>query len=109
MAQQVKPHRTERFNRVRVKIAGDVYDVKSEASVPYIQSVAELVDRKMTEMVKAFPSVSRHRLAVMVAMNFADELLRIKGDSAGELAATSLDDMDEGGGRHSRDGGNLIR
>ncbi|MDI3280641.1 MAG: cell division protein ZapA [Bacillota bacterium] len=73
------------YNRVRVKIAGDIYDLRSDAKVSHIQQVAALVDRQMTELVKAFPTVSRHRLAILVALNLADELLRARPDLAPSL------------------------
>lgn len=109
MVQQAKSQQgKDRYNRVRVKIAGDVYDLRSEASVPYIQKVAALVDQRMSQMVKAFPTVSRHRLAVMVALNLADELLRAKGVLVEEVAAAGEDVPKDTSGEAAGDGGNLF-
>ncbi len=69
---------------VEVEIFGAVYRVRgNEDDTEYLQSVAGLVDRKMREVaqhVKGDPT----RIAVLAALNLADELFRVQKQQEGE-------------------------
>lgn len=63
--------------RVRVDIFGEAYTVRGEESgtdADYIATLARTVDERMRELAARAPGMAKHRLAVLVAMNLADEL-----------------------------------
>jgi len=66
------------INRVKVKINGEDYYIKGTASEEYIKRVAKYVDKKMYDLEKNNPNLSRTRLAVLAAINITDELLQLK-------------------------------
>ncbi len=65
-------------NRVEVSIFGSDYTIIGEASEAYILSIALFVDKKMQELSKAFPNVSKEKLAVLAAINITDEFFQYK-------------------------------
>ncbi len=84
------PTRPEKVNRVKVKISGEEYTIKTEASAEHVEKVAALVDKRLKEAARALPTVPLHRLAIFVALNLADELVRCEGRSvAAENSAVS--------------------
>lgn len=60
-------------NKVSVKIYGLEYTIAGEKPRDHIIKVADHVDRKMHEISKALPSGSTADLAVLSAVNIADE------------------------------------
>ncbi|AYV56899.1 cell division protein ZapA [Leptospira kmetyi] len=70
--------------RVKVRILGEEYTILSETGEDYIHSLADEVDRKLRELGAGMPGASRQKLAILAALNFADELQQakeIKNDS----------------------------
>jgi len=65
-------------NRVIVRIGGREYKMKGFASEEYIHKVAIYVDKKMEEIGKRQPALSTTMLAVLTAINLADEILQQK-------------------------------
>lgn len=61
---------------VAVTIAGQRYTIKSDAAEAYVHSLAELVDLKVREVQKAAKSAPAHAVAVLAALQIADELTR---------------------------------
>ncbi|CCQ98344.1 conserved hypothetical protein [[Clostridium] ultunense Esp] len=68
----------ERTNSARVVIYGEPYLLKGEASNSHLHQVAEWVDQKMKEIAKRNPKLDHTRIAVLAAVNIADELLRVR-------------------------------
>ena len=66
---------TER-NRVQVKIFGQEYTISGELPRGHIIKVADHVDRSMHKLSKDLPSCSVSSLAVLTAVNCADEYFR---------------------------------
>lgn len=62
-------------NRVTVNICGEDYTLVAEESTAYMEQVAALVDKKMSEVI-AGAKVGRSDAAVLAAVNLADELLK---------------------------------
>ena len=61
---------------VRVTIFGQDYTVKAPADSTYIQSIASFVDEKMREVQQGLSDPqSTTRIAMLAAMNIADEYL----------------------------------
>jgi len=66
-----------------VEIFGEVYHVRGNDEDGYLQNLAGLVDRKMREVaqhVKGDPA----RIAILAALNLADELFQIQSRQEGE-------------------------
>jgi cell division protein ZapA len=63
---------------VEIKVFGQTYTVKTEAEEDYIQEVAKYVNEKMDEVLKKTKSVSTLNVAILTALNIADDLLKEK-------------------------------
>lgn len=59
---------------VEIRIYGQRYTVKASSSQSYIKDLANYVDRKMREMAAASKVNSLGKVAVLTALNIADEL-----------------------------------
>ncbi len=66
-----------------VEIFGEVYHVRGGDEDEYLQSVADLVDRKMREVAEHVKGDTT-RIAILAALNLADELFRIQSRQEGE-------------------------
>ncbi len=69
-------------NRVEAKIFGSEYIIAGDASEEYILSITLYVDKKMRELAKSFPTASPEKIAVLAAINIADELFQYKETSS---------------------------
>lgn len=63
-------------NRVEVLIGGVTYPLVSEDSPEYIKKVGDYVNDKMTELSSAANCLTNSRLAVLTAINIADDFLK---------------------------------
>lgn len=61
---------------VEIKVFGQTYTVKTDEEEEYIQRVAQYVNEKMEEVLKKTRSVSTLNVAILTALNIADDLLR---------------------------------
>lgn len=67
--------------RAVVKICGDEYIIRGDAEEEYIRHLAAIVDERMREVQASHPNQPRHKLALMVAINLADELERMRDEN----------------------------
>lgn len=70
---------------VEIKIMGQTYTVKTDAEEDYIQEVARYVHEKMDEVLKKTKSVSTLNVAILTALNIADDLLKEREKRKGLL------------------------
>jgi cell division protein ZapA len=63
---------------VVVHIAGQRYVVRSDAKKSYIETLAKYVDNRVREVKSASKPVPSQSLAVLAALNIADELFQEK-------------------------------
>tara|TARA_B100000700_G_C14549771_1_gene625978 strand:+ start:273 stop:569 length:297 start_codon:yes stop_codon:yes gene_type:complete len=71
-----------KYNLVKVPIMGQEYKVNTQASPDYIKKIAIFVDEKMSEIQKTgIEQDSQLRIAVLAAMNIADDLFHIKDNN----------------------------
>ncbi len=75
---------------VEVEIMGQNITLRSEEEESYVRRVAGYVDGKMQEVVKTTRPVAKFNVAMLAAMNIADEYHRLK-----ERYDTMLDRMDD--------------
>jgi cell division protein ZapA len=68
------------INRVTVEIYNEEYIVKGEENSDYIQMLAAYVDRRMKMVQQRNPNLSNQRVAVLTALNLADELNKLQED-----------------------------
>ncbi len=63
---------------LKINIYGTEYPIKSDAETDpdYIKSVAEFVDKKMREIDENTQSKSSLKVAILAALNIADELFQ---------------------------------
>lgn len=66
-----------------VEIFGGVYHVRGDDETGYLQSLADLVDRKMREVAEHVKGDTA-RIAILAALNLADELFQIQSRQEGE-------------------------
>ncbi|MBH49324.1 MAG: cell division protein ZapA [Candidatus Marinimicrobia bacterium] len=73
----------EKKSLVRVSIFGHEYTVKAPADPEYIKKVAEYVSERMKEVEEGLASdQTTSRIAILAAMNIADELFANKNSSS---------------------------
>ncbi len=73
---------------VHVEIFGQTYPVRAGAEAGYVEQLAQLVDARMKEVARSTSTVDSMRIAVLAALNIADELLRVResrSDASHEL------------------------
>ncbi len=78
---------TQSNGSVRVEIFDQAYNLRG-SDADYINRLAEYVDTKIRQVAQQASTVDSTRLAVLAALNIADEFLTIKRkyDSAGNLS-----------------------
>lgn len=67
-------------NITKVTIYGTEYPIKGDTDAEYIQKVAEYVDRKMYEVDRNTSAKSTLKVAILTALNIADELYRERAE-----------------------------
>jgi cell division protein ZapA (FtsZ GTPase activity inhibitor) len=65
-------------NAVQVQIFGLTYTVRAGADPGYVEQLAAYVDEQMREVSKGSGAVDSVRIAVLAALNIADECFRNK-------------------------------
>ena len=78
---------------VSVEIAGQRYPIRSSLDVAYVTELAAYVDEKMKSAAQAAPASDMLGLALLVALNIADECFRarqLSSSSSGELNERAL-------------------
>ena len=72
---------------VSVDIRGQRYPIRSTLDPQYVNGLATYVDEKMRAAAESTPSGDATRLAVLAALNIADELFRCQEAQSGGRAA----------------------
>jgi cell division protein ZapA len=63
---------------MRVEIYDQVYNVNSGQSQQYVEQLASYVDAKMREVAEATQIADSLKVAVLAALNIADEMFRVR-------------------------------
>ncbi len=72
-------------NVVKVNIFGSEYLIKGDTDVTYIQDVANYVNNKMIEIEKSLVIKSNLKIAILAALNIADELYKEREEKSNIL------------------------
>ena len=78
---------------VTVEIAGQRYPIRSGLDSAYVVELAAYVDQKMRAASEAAPTTDRVTLAMLVALNLADEYFRARQQQSsahGDLSERAL-------------------
>jgi cell division protein ZapA len=78
---------------VTIEVGGQRYPIRSTLDPAYVAELAAYVDSKMRAATDAAPAADGMRLAVLVALNIADELFRARNQqstSSGDLNERAL-------------------
>ncbi|MDZ7722426.1 MAG: cell division protein ZapA [candidate division KSB1 bacterium] len=62
---------------LKVTIYGTEYALVSESDPNRVEQIAKYVDNKMREIQKASPNRTIHQIAILAALNIADELFHL--------------------------------
>ena len=68
-------------NTLVVKICGQEYTIASDESREYMLGIADLVDRKMNEVMQFRPDLNTKMTAVLAALNMAEDYVRLERDA----------------------------
>ena len=63
---------------VKIKIFDQIYTVRAEKDPEYVARLAEFVDGRMREITRGTPTVDTLRVAVLAALNIADDYFQLK-------------------------------
>jgi cell division protein ZapA len=66
--------------KTAVRIAGKEYTLTADLPEEYIHKVAIYVDKKMNEVSRQRSNLSTAMIAVMAAINIADEVMELRGE-----------------------------
>lgn len=64
--------------KITVEIFGEKHMVRGEGTAAYIQELAHEVDKKMRLLSQRLPRLGISQIAVLTALNFADELAKLR-------------------------------
>lgn len=70
---------------IEIKIMGQKFMVRSDSGEDYVNRVAQFVDEKMAEVLKGSKSVASLNVAILGAMNIADEFMKYKNEKENKL------------------------
>lgn len=73
----------------QIKVYGKTYQIKTGSTAVDAQELAEYVDSKMQELTKGAGKTSTLDLAVLTALNIAQELFEARQESATREKATA--------------------
>jgi cell division protein ZapA len=85
-------------NLIHVEIFGQTYAVKAGADPGYVEALAAFVDEQLKEVSRSSASVDSLRIAVLAALNLADEVFRLRREleeAQARLAAPAPAPADE--------------
>lgn len=69
---------------IHIEVHGQRYPIRTTLDVRYVQDLASYVDRKMRAASEASPSSDAVGLAVLTALNIADEFFRARDQRSDE-------------------------
>ncbi|ETX00285.1 cell division protein ZapA [Candidatus Entotheonella palauensis] len=81
---------------IEIEIFGQVFRIAAgDAPEEYIQRLASYVDERMKAIAETTRAVSFNRMAVLTALNIADDLLKLQDryESASQVLADKTDDL----------------
>jgi cell division protein ZapA len=75
-------------NKVKITIYGNTYNIQGDASPQYIKELAEYVNSKMEDVAGNIASGNIVQIAILAALNIADEYFQVKDAKPASTAST---------------------
>jgi cell division protein ZapA len=72
-------------NAIKLTIYGTEYPIKGDTDIDYIKQVAGYVDQKMYEVERNTSAKSSLKVAILAALNIADELFRERSEKENSI------------------------
>ncbi|HPR63866.1 MAG TPA: cell division protein ZapA [Thermoanaerobaculia bacterium] len=72
------------LNILEVEIFDRIYRLKSDKDPEYLDKLASYLDEKMKEVAEVAPTVDGQKIAVLAALNIADEYFQLKNFKEGD-------------------------
>ena len=72
---------------LQVEIYGQSYNLRGEGETAYLQELAAYVDRRMREVAEATATVDSLKVAILAALNIADDSRRSRGAEMARVPA----------------------
>lgn len=88
---------------IQVEIFGQTYRLRAEDDPEYVSTLAEYVDGKMQDVARQTKAVDSLRVAVLAALNIADEHLRAQRRAAPAREASPARGPDPALGRRAEE------
>ena len=66
--------------RVTVTIGGESYTIRGDSEPERVQKIAGLVDERLRQVERSYPSLSPTRIATLAGLNLMDDYLRLQED-----------------------------
>jgi cell division protein ZapA len=73
--------------KVKVSILGNIYNIQGDADPAYILKLSEYVNEKMEEVGGGLPHGNTLQIAILAALNIADEYFQMKDMKVGLTGA----------------------
>lgn len=70
----------QNYNKVTVQIYGELYNIKGDQDPERIRQVARKVHEQMRQIAAANPTLAAGRVAVLAALNIAEEYIHLDED-----------------------------
>ena len=74
---------------IHIEVYGQRYPIRTTLDARYVQDLAAFVDRKMRAAADASPSSDSVGLAVLTALNVADEFFRVRDQRSDDVETLS--------------------
>lgn len=75
---------TKTTTATEVEIFGSSYSVRGDKDPEHLRKLAEIVDSRMREIAKQVSTVDSAKIAILAALNIADDLLQCRKQQEGE-------------------------
>jgi cell division protein ZapA len=82
----------DKASTVQVEIFGQTYSVKAGDDPRYVEALASFVDSQMKDVSRASGAVDSVRIAVLAALNLADEVFRLRREIEGQQSRPAAAD-----------------
>ena len=84
-------------NLIQVEIFGQTYKVRGDEDQGYIEGLARYVDSKMKAIAETTGTVDSLKVAILAALNIADEFFKLERDHKGseERLATRANELSD--------------
>jgi cell division protein ZapA len=82
----------DKGNHVQVEIFGQTYSVKAGNDPAYVEKLAAYVDEEMKDVSRASGAVDSLRVAVLAALNLADECFRLRQEADSKHSSGAAQD-----------------